>query len=63
MEVMELILICVACCCRCGPGPTENGTVLNGDGFENGHGYATTDTEGGFDHMSSAAPSEMQVRL
>jgi actin-binding LIM protein len=53
---------------RCGPGPTENGTILNGngstmDGFENGtrDGYATTDTEGGFDHLSSAAPSEMQV--
>jgi hypothetical protein len=33
------------------------------DAYENGtrDGYATTDTEGGFDHMSSAAPSEMQV--
>ncbi|KAF4533454.1 hypothetical protein B566_EDAN001180 [Ephemera danica] len=52
---------------RCGPGPTENGTVLNGggtlDGYENGHHYATTDTEGGYDHMSSAAPSEMQFSL
>ncbi|XP_065352234.1 actin-binding LIM protein 3-like isoform X14 [Cloeon dipterum] len=54
---------------RCGPGPTENGAILNGNGsaidaYENGarDGYATTDTEGGFDHMSSAAPSEMQYR-
>ncbi|XP_065352222.1 actin-binding LIM protein 3-like isoform X3 [Cloeon dipterum] len=55
---------------RCGPGPTENGAILNGNGsaidaYENGarDGYATTDTEGGFDHMSSAAPSEMQFSL
>ncbi|XP_075213733.1 actin binding LIM protein Uncoordinated 115a isoform X3 [Lycorma delicatula] len=47
---------------RCGPGPTENGTVLNGS--VNGH---CTDTEGEsgkegreFDRMSSSAVSEMQ---
>lgn len=52
---------------RCGPGPTENGTVLNGS--VNGHG---TDTEGesgkegrggDFDRMSSSAVSEMQFSL
>lgn len=48
---------------RCGPGPTENGTVLNGS-LENGH---CTDGESGkeggrdFDHMSSSAVSEMQA--
>lgn len=48
---------------RCGPGPTENGTVLNGS--VNGH---ATDTDGegkdsrDFDRMSSSAVSEMQVR-
>ncbi|XP_021936702.1 actin-binding LIM protein 3 isoform X4 [Zootermopsis nevadensis] len=47
---------------RCGPGPTENGTVLNGS-LENGH---CTDGESGkeggreFDHMSSSAVSELQ---
>ncbi|CAG2057708.1 unnamed protein product [Timema podura] len=48
---------------RCGPGPTENGTVLNGS-LENGH---YTDVEPGkdgreFDRMSSSAVSEMQAR-
>nr|CAD7458682.1 unnamed protein product [Timema tahoe] len=48
---------------RCGPGPTENGTVLNGS-LENGH---YTDVESGkdgreFDLMSSSAVSEMQAR-
>ncbi|KAG8287554.1 Actin-binding LIM protein 3 [Homalodisca vitripennis] len=49
---------------RCGPGPTENGTVLNGS--VNGH---TTDTDGegkdvrDFDRMSSSAVSEMQTLL
>nr|CAD7433890.1 unnamed protein product [Timema monikensis] len=48
---------------RCGPGPTENGTVLNGS-LENGH---YTDVESGkdgreFDRMSSSAVSEMQAR-
>jgi hypothetical protein len=48
---------------RCGPGPTENGTVLNGS-LENGH---CTDGESGkeggrdFDRMSSSAVSEMQA--
>jgi actin-binding LIM protein len=47
---------------RCGPGPTENGTVVNGP-LENGH---CTDGESGkesgreFDRMSSSA-SEMQA--
>ncbi|XP_069699460.1 actin-binding LIM protein 2 isoform X3 [Periplaneta americana] len=50
---------------RCGPGPTENGTVLNGS-LENGH---CTDGESGkeggrdFDRMSSSAVSEMQFSL
>ncbi|XP_071441388.1 actin-binding LIM protein 2 isoform X3 [Hetaerina americana] len=53
---------------RCGPGPTENGTVLNGS-LENGHGGGgdghrsggEDSKDGGkdFDHMSSSA-SEMQ---
>lgn len=55
---------------RCGPGPTENGTVLNGSALlENGH---CTDTDGEmsaregregreFDRMSSSAVSETQV--
>ncbi|KAK6632947.1 hypothetical protein RUM43_012690 [Polyplax serrata] len=51
---------------RCGPGPTENGTILNGSSMlENGH---CTDTDGEmsardgreFDRMSSSAVSEMQ---
>jgi hypothetical protein len=48
---------------RCGPGPTENGTVLNGS-LENGH---CTDGESGkeggrdFDRMSSSAVSELQA--
>ncbi|XP_066998828.1 actin-binding LIM protein 2 isoform X3 [Anabrus simplex] len=47
---------------RCGPGPTENGAVLNGS-LENGH---CTDGESGkeggreFDRMSSSGVSEMQ---
>lgn len=50
---------------RCGPGPTENGTVLNGS-LENGH---CTDGESGkeggrdFDHISSSAVSETQFSL
>lgn len=48
---------------RCGPGPTENGTVLNGS--VNGH-CTDTEVESGkegreFDRMSSSAVSEMQV--
>lgn len=54
---------------RCGPGPTENGTIVNGSAMlENGH---CTDTDGemsgregrDFDRMSSSAVSEMQVCL
>lgn len=54
---------------RCGPGPTENGTIVNGSAvLENGH---CTDTDGEmsaregreFDRMSSSAVSEMQVRV
>lgn len=49
---------------RCGPGPTENGAVLNG--VENGHCTDTeTEAESGrdtaFDRMSSSAVSDMQV--
>lgn len=52
---------------RCGPGPTENGTVLNGsvNGSVNGH---ATDTDGegkdsrDFERMSSSGVSEMQVQ-
>lgn len=51
---------------RCGPGPTENGTVLNGS--VNGHGTDTEGESGGkegrggdFDRMSNSAVSEMQV--
>ncbi|XP_065173648.1 actin-binding LIM protein 3 isoform X2 [Atheta coriaria] len=47
---------------RCGPGPTENGQILNGSGDQNGH---CTDTDGGreFDRMSSSAVSEMQFSM
>ncbi|XP_066998830.1 actin-binding LIM protein 1 isoform X6 [Anabrus simplex] len=50
---------------RCGPGPTENGAVLNGS-LENGH---CTDGESGkeggreFDRMSSSGVSEMQFSM
>ncbi|XP_039291677.1 actin-binding LIM protein 3 [Nilaparvata lugens] len=53
---------------RCGPGPTENGTIVNG-GSVNGH---ATDTEAeaestkdgrDFDRISSSAVSEMQFSL
>ncbi|XP_052119820.1 actin-binding LIM protein 2-like [Frankliniella occidentalis] len=49
---------------RCGPGPTENGAILNG--VENGHCTDTeTEAESGrdtaFDRMSSSAVSDMQV--
>lgn len=47
---------------RCGPGPTENGTVLNGS-LSNGHhinGEQKADRERDFDGMSSTA-SETQV--
>lgn len=44
---------------RCGPGPTENGQILNGTGETNGH---CTDTDvSAFDRMSSSGVSEMQV--
>lgn len=49
---------------RCGPGPTENGAIING--VENGHCTDTeTEAESGrdtaFDRMSSSAVSDMQV--
>lgn len=47
---------------RCGPGPTENGTVLNGS-LSNGHhinGDQKAERERDFDGMSSTA-SETQV--
>ncbi|XP_018319106.1 actin-binding LIM protein 1 isoform X3 [Agrilus planipennis] len=49
---------------RCGPGPTENGQILNGGG-ENGH-LTDVESRGGdisgreFDRMSSSGISEMQ---
>lgn len=51
---------------RCGPGPTENGAIING--VENGHCTDTeTEAESGrdtaFDRMSSSAVSDMQVLL
>lgn len=51
---------------RCGPGPTENGQVLNGAGETNGHltdcESRTGDISGReFDRMSSSGVSEMQV--
>ena len=49
---------------KCGPGPTENGTVINGLG--SGSHFALngnlTDTERDFDRLSSSAASETQVR-
>ncbi|XP_034255716.1 actin-binding LIM protein 1 isoform X2 [Thrips palmi] len=51
---------------RCGPGPTENGAILNGG--ENGHCTDTeTEAESGrdtaFDRMSSSAVSDMQFSI
>lgn len=52
---------------RCGPGPTENGQVLNGTGEANGH-LTDNESRGGdvsgreFDRMSSSGVSEMQVK-
>lgn len=48
---------------KCGPGPTENGTIINGLGSGshialNGN---LTDTDREFDRMSSSAASETQV--
>lgn len=48
---------------KCGPGPTENGTIINGLGSDshialNGH---LTDTDREFDRFSSSAASETQV--
>ncbi|XP_063239585.1 actin-binding LIM protein 3 isoform X2 [Bacillus rossius redtenbacheri] len=49
---------------RCGPGPTENGTVLNGS-LENGHCTDGESTKDGreFDRMSSSGMSEMQYSI
>ncbi|XP_054288592.1 actin-binding LIM protein 3 isoform X4 [Macrosteles quadrilineatus] len=46
---------------RCGPGPTENGTVLNGS--VNGHATETDGEGKDFDRMSSSAVSEMQFSM
>lgn len=46
---------------RCGPGPTEDGRVLNGTGEPNGN---CTDTEVSmreFDRNSTSGVSELQV--
>lgn len=50
---------------KCGPGPTENGTIINGLGSGshialNGN---LTDTDREFDRLSSSAASETQVCL
>ncbi|XP_017768153.1 PREDICTED: actin-binding LIM protein 3-like isoform X3 [Nicrophorus vespilloides] len=45
---------------RCGPGPTENGQILNGPSETNGHCTYTTDTTRDFDRMSSSGVSDMQ---
>ncbi|XP_044753650.1 actin-binding LIM protein 1 isoform X3 [Coccinella septempunctata] len=45
---------------RCGPGPTENGQVLNGSGHENGH---LTDTDISVRDYDSSAVSEMQFSM
>lgn len=46
---------------RCGPGPTENGQILNGSGEPNGHCTDTDASVREFDRMSSSGVSEMQV--
>ena len=46
---------------RCGPGPTENGQILNGAGEPNGHCTDTDASVREFDRMSSSGVSEMQV--
>lgn len=48
---------------RCGPGPTENGQVLNGTGESNGHCTDTDASGREFDRMSSSGVSEMQVSV
>lgn len=48
---------------RCGPGPTEDGRVLNGTGEANGN---CTDTEVSmreFDRNSTSGVSELQVGI
>ena len=45
---------------RCGPGPNENGTVLNGLGIENGHQADESRPDSKLDHSCSV--SETQVR-
>ncbi|KAK9722851.1 LIM domain [Popillia japonica] len=45
---------------RCGPGPTENGQILNGTA-ENGHCTDTDTSAREFDRMSCSGVSEMQV--
>ncbi|XP_018898521.1 actin-binding LIM protein 3 isoform X3 [Bemisia tabaci] len=52
---------------RCGPGPSENGAIINGGSSThlNGH-YTDTDTADtgrDFDRLSSSAASEMQFSL
>ncbi|XP_031351586.1 actin-binding LIM protein 3 isoform X2 [Photinus pyralis] len=53
---------------RCGPGPTENGQVLNGSAEANGH-LTDCESRGGdmsgreFDRMSSSGVSEMQFSM
>ncbi|KAH0817182.1 hypothetical protein GEV33_005609 [Tenebrio molitor] len=48
---------------RCGPGPTENGQILNGSGEPNGHCTDTDASVREFDRMSSSGVSEMQFSM
>ncbi|XP_022918033.1 actin-binding LIM protein 2 isoform X2 [Onthophagus taurus] len=47
---------------RCGPGPTENGQILNGTA-ENGHCTDTDTSARDFDRISCSAASEMQFSM
>lgn len=46
---------------RCGPGPTDDGRVLNGTA-ENGHCTDTDASMREFDRNSTSGVSELQVR-
>ncbi|CAH1103977.1 unnamed protein product [Psylliodes chrysocephalus] len=46
---------------RCGPGPTENGEILNGTGEANGHCTDTDMSIRDFDRHSTSGASELQM--
>ncbi|CAG9861145.1 unnamed protein product [Phyllotreta striolata] len=48
---------------RCGPGPTENGEILNGTGEANGHCTDTDISIRDFDRHSTSGASELQFSM